>query len=328
MKYLMNAQYYSTFKALIRRSSAARKHFRRAMSKQIAKELRQYAKSSDQMGVPAEDMDTFDWTGFLAKVQTSLPFLYDAVSAVIRMNRYDHDDLAEKDSRNLKIIGSVLGQLLYLHKPKRYSNLQKFNSIQIWHFGGTQKVLEYLQHLGVTLGVRGTRAALDKVVERHDPEMLAAKEQQGKVSAPGEEIVVSCNTQHTSNAVVSDGVPRRKKGKHDTCDRPVCADLPQKKRCPPLEDGVTAGADESDNDDLVNSSSDSLSENEESGDSGSLDDSDSDCDAMDMMEVPTAESTGLRIESCVSTSTVPGAVQETARPARVKRRKKNCECCE
>ncbi len=284
------------------------------MVDQIKKELQHYTSSTRfaEVDTTAENVDSFDWATFLTEVQDCLPFIYDAVSAVKRKKKH------YRAAGKFQIFGSIFGQLLFMHNP-RYRVFQRFNSIQVWTQGGSQKVLRYLQRLGVTLGVGSTQTAVDKVVEQHDPEILAPQQQQMNQSKP--QGANSATQDDVANTAVTEDDPQDKskrhlllarpthedimrttKRKHDLLDSLVCGDAAQnqKKPRPPLnqerrspllqnaEDGaeeqISNGNDAEHNTQVINSDTDSCTE--------------------DVVPVP-----------------VP------VRSARNKQPKKRCECC-
>ncbi len=230
-KKMVAGKYLVAFRLLVAHSSSARKHFRRVMVQQIQKELRRYA-SSTQYSETNFTVDSFNWITFLTEMQSCLPFLYDAVSAVRRKNR--HSDPTGKS----KIFGTIFGQLLFMHNPGRYREFQRFNGVEVWKRDGNQRIIEYLKTLGLTLGRDATRAAFHKVT---DSKTLSAKEQPKKGSKPLES---TSATQNKRGVAIN--VPQNKEKRHPLLVRPIHEDsrqnqtrkpalLRQRQRCPQLD---------------------------------------------------------------------------------------------
>ncbi len=199
----MGGDYFRAFKKLISESEGARRSFFRCMSREIEKELKVYASSKRiaEKDTTLRNASSFDWTGFLAEVQSCLPCLYQAVSAVIPSKpRYT-------TRGGFQIIGSVIGQLLFMHNPNRYKVLQKLNGIQVWAQGGSKKVLAYLRQFGITMGYRSAEAAVKSILGQYDTKNLHTQQQQEN----GSPVVVKAVASTETRLSTPEGVSRNSK---------------------------------------------------------------------------------------------------------------------
>ncbi|XP_069114331.1 LOW QUALITY PROTEIN: uncharacterized protein [Argopecten irradians] len=68
------------------------------------------------------------------------------------------------------IVGSVMAQMLY-HRQQSFNNLQQINALQLWIGGCKRQVVTRFHQLGLSVGVWGMRATIDRIRSTYDEEV-------------------------------------------------------------------------------------------------------------------------------------------------------------
>ena len=73
--------------------------------------------------------------------------------------------------------GMALSMALYTCRMHTNNFIQTCMSIELWKQGCSQKVVQTLNHMGISLGVKGGRTAVDKLRLGHADQMKEWKKQ-------------------------------------------------------------------------------------------------------------------------------------------------------
>ncbi|XP_070555390.1 uncharacterized protein [Ptychodera flava] len=71
--------------------------------------------------------------------------------------------------------GIIMSIILHLRSRRKFSMIQAFNSIQMYKSGCSQKLFQCFQHIGICLGVLGTRLTVDRLRKEYSHEISTMK---------------------------------------------------------------------------------------------------------------------------------------------------------
>ncbi|XP_077867858.1 uncharacterized protein LOC100377383 [Saccoglossus kowalevskii] len=170
--------YESAISILYHRSVRARKQIATVISNKVRKEVGNYIKKSRPMTLSKETCESFQWEKIIEEVNCGLPLLTSIIRAALTTQRSHNLIDIRSDGSCGKLTpayGMIMCNLLHLRKRRKFNIIQAFNSIQMYKSGCSQKLFKCFQHVGICLGVNGTRGTIDRMRKNFDKEMYDMK---------------------------------------------------------------------------------------------------------------------------------------------------------
>lgn len=106
------------------------------------KDLKRARNSSFQGGKTIEGISKFDWENQFHEISETCPVLLQVLTGALTSQQSSHHlGLACKPHNSVKpIIGVLVSQILYQHRPRNLNFFQQLNSVQMWLAGCQREV--------------------------------------------------------------------------------------------------------------------------------------------------------------------------------------------
>uniref|UniRef100_A0A8W8JTD6 DUF6589 domain-containing protein n=1 Tax=Magallana gigas TaxID=29159 RepID=A0A8W8JTD6_MAGGI len=128
-------------------------------------------------GKTVEEIGEFDWEKQFTELSKQCPILSSVlIGALTTEKSVHHFGLASKPCMSAKPVIGTLGSILaFQRKPKSMNYFQELNSVQMWLAGCQREMFNRLNHLGLCVGIKGTRSYLDRIRSSYDTEVFKWK---------------------------------------------------------------------------------------------------------------------------------------------------------
>ncbi|XP_014678940.1 PREDICTED: uncharacterized protein LOC106818780 [Priapulus caudatus] len=177
VKFLKRFQYRRAVKILAAYSTG----FKKAMTSWAHEAVRQETqkllgkkKSLFHGKKSLEQISNFSWDDRYAELKETCPLLTDLLTASVTSRKsLTHLGLAGAPTVSIKpTLGVLISIVLYQLQPRRMSDLQELIGLQLWMSGCKRQMFPRLNHLGLSVGIDGTKNVIDRVRKKYDDEVV------------------------------------------------------------------------------------------------------------------------------------------------------------
>ncbi|KAJ8300507.1 hypothetical protein KUTeg_022026 [Tegillarca granosa] len=161
-----------------RTSSSARKTFEKMVKIQTRKEATTYSNGNHQLSIDVTrlSLEEFSWPLVIKDLRDNMPLLFAALAGAVTTNRNEMSKLRitldDKFWPSILQLGTAFGILMYSRHPRKFNFLQ-----EMWSSGSSQKLFQSFQHLGISKGIKGGLASVDRLRKEFDSEIKNWKQE-------------------------------------------------------------------------------------------------------------------------------------------------------